>query len=55
MNWFDSLLVVWFGFQAIATVIMIGEPRKSLTSGQAAFGVFVNALLIWGVVVSSGW
>lgn len=48
MNWFFWVLLGYFVVGGLASVLLIGEPRKPIEPGVAAATVVINALLILG-------
>ena len=46
MNVFAWILIVWLGLGGIASVYMIGRPRRPETPGGAIAGLVLSALLI---------
>lgn len=40
-------LIILHLIATVGTVAMIGEPRKPLTNGTAAFVVLFNIILMW--------
>lgn len=51
MTWFDWTLVGWLAFGALATVGLIGVPRKPISPGTAVATVVINAALVVGVLL----
>ena len=51
MTWFDWTLVAWLALGALASVALVGKPRKPLTPGVAVATVLINALIVVGVVM----
>lgn len=47
---FKFVLIALFAISTLATVTSIGEPRKPITSRTAAISVFLNFLLILGII-----
>lgn len=50
MVWQQWLLVILISIGIIGTIAQVGEPRKPITSGFAAFNTIVGALLILAVI-----
>lgn len=46
-----SILIAFLGLGAVATVSLVGKPRKPVTPGVAVASVIINALLIVGALV----
>ena len=53
MNWFDWVLVVYLGFNALITIAMIGRDRDPLSPSTAVVVTIVSALLVTGIVIYS--
>ena len=50
MTWVQWVLVGLFAFDAVGSVLLIGQPRPVRTPSMAAVNLVINALLILGVV-----
>jgi hypothetical protein len=46
MIWIDWVLVAWLSLGVICTVLLVGEPRRPITGGLAAWSVLINGALI---------
>jgi len=46
------LLVAWLAFGALASVAMIGRPRKPIDHGQAMANVLVSAAWIVAIIIA---
>jgi len=54
MSWYLWFLAVFFALNGVLVAGSVGEPRKPLTSGTAAFVVVLDALLIVGLFAFGG-
>lgn len=52
MMWFDYILIAMFAIGAISTVTIVGQPRKPIDGGTAAWVVIVYGALIVGIVLT---
>lgn len=50
MTWQQIVLIVLFGFNIIASILMIGKERKTITPGSAVIIGIIDALLIAMVI-----
>ena len=46
MHWSDWVLVVWLAIGAIASVAVVGQPRKPLEPGSAVLSILITGALI---------
>lgn len=51
MTWFDWTLVGWLTFGVLATVALVGVPRKPISPGTAVATLIINGLLVAGVLL----
>lgn len=51
MTWMHWVIVGYLIIGAVATVALVGEPRKPIEPAVAATTVLLNGLLIAGLVV----
>lgn len=50
MVWQQWVLVALLALNVVLTIALVGQPRKPITPGTAAFGLVFNAALVWMVV-----
>lgn len=54
MTWFDYLLIGWLAFGYTMLVASIGKPRKPIEPSVAVVALFINGLLVAGLLWSRG-
>lgn len=50
MPWYAFVMVALFAMNAGVTLAIVDRARKPLTAGVALAGLFVDGLVIWGVI-----
>lgn len=51
MTWFGWLLIALMLISTLATIGLIGQPRKPISNGAAIFATVLNGLLAMGILL----
>ena len=50
MTGFGIFLIIYWSLNALASILMIGESRPSITKGGAIFALIIYGLLIFATI-----